>query len=327
MTKKELREIEKQIGYQFDNKMLLQQAFIRKSYSQEHPESEDNEVLEFIGDKALDIAVMKTLIEYYGEFTEEEEFISKRTEGKLTEIKKRLVKSKMLASRTELFGFQKYLIMGNGDIKQNVAEDTHVKEDLFEAIVGAVTLDCNWDLEIIQEVVGLMLDIDHYIQNSFTEDNNYVALVQQWHQKEFGKAPNYRFKFTWDYYHCTVNVDGYKFSGDGMTKNEARMEAAKQVYRYLEDSGRMYSMADEIDEPSLDNAINQLQELAQKEYFSMPEYLFEEQLDVHNNTFWTCTCSIEEYDICFRETAPLKKEAKKASAYSMLLYVLEQDEK
>ena len=72
MTKKELREIEKQIGYIFQNKMLLQQAFIRKSYSQEHPESEDNEVLEFIGDKALDIAVMKTLIEYYGEFTEGE---------------------------------------------------------------------------------------------------------------------------------------------------------------------------------------------------------------------------------------------------------------
>ena len=41
--------IEKQIGYTFENKELLQQAFIRRSYSKENG-GEDNEVLEFIGD-------------------------------------------------------------------------------------------------------------------------------------------------------------------------------------------------------------------------------------------------------------------------------------
>ena len=46
--------IEKQIGYEFHNRMLLQQAFTRKSYTNETHDGDNNEVLEFIGDKVLD---------------------------------------------------------------------------------------------------------------------------------------------------------------------------------------------------------------------------------------------------------------------------------
>ena len=38
-------------------------------------------------------------------------------------------------------GFAKHLVMGNSDIKNNVLNEMSVKEDLFEAIVGAVALD------------------------------------------------------------------------------------------------------------------------------------------------------------------------------------------
>ena len=67
MTNQDLENIKKLIGYgfgleyeEFDS--LLQQAFIRKSYSREKG-GQNNEVLEFIGDKALDIAVVKKLSE------------------------------------------------------------------------------------------------------------------------------------------------------------------------------------------------------------------------------------------------------------------------
>ena len=33
-----------------------------------------------------------------------------------------------------------------------------VKEDLFEAIIGAVALDSDWDMEELQEVIQIMLD-------------------------------------------------------------------------------------------------------------------------------------------------------------------------
>lgn len=53
MDSKDLQVIEARIGYSFKNSDLLQQAFVRRSYARENG-GEDNEVLEFIGDKVLD---------------------------------------------------------------------------------------------------------------------------------------------------------------------------------------------------------------------------------------------------------------------------------
>lgn len=57
--------VQGQIGYDFKNLDLLQQAFTRRSYTAENG-GENNEVLEFIGDKALDFVIVKLLIKKYG---------------------------------------------------------------------------------------------------------------------------------------------------------------------------------------------------------------------------------------------------------------------
>ena len=64
MNDKDLESIQGRIGYTFNNLDLLQQAFVRRSYSKENG-GEDNEVLEFIGDKALDFVIVKLLAEKY----------------------------------------------------------------------------------------------------------------------------------------------------------------------------------------------------------------------------------------------------------------------
>ena len=56
MDTNDLIGIENQIDYKFKNRDLLQQAFVRRSYSVENGGA-NNEVLEFIGDKALDFVV------------------------------------------------------------------------------------------------------------------------------------------------------------------------------------------------------------------------------------------------------------------------------
>ena len=58
--------IQSKIGYHFSNIQLLCQAFTRKSYAEENPQAQHNEVLEFYGDKALDFVVMKTMSKFYG---------------------------------------------------------------------------------------------------------------------------------------------------------------------------------------------------------------------------------------------------------------------
>lgn len=167
----DLANIQNTIGYKFNNLDLLQQALIRKTYSEEHG-GPNNEVLEFIGDKALDLAVIRLMMERFGAITEEminqenhKYFLTKLNEGDFTEIKKDLVEGHALSKDMDKLGFHKFLIMGNGDIKENKQGEKKVKEDLFEAIIGAVTIDCNWNMNKITDVVKEMIDIESYFKN------------------------------------------------------------------------------------------------------------------------------------------------------------------
>ena len=60
-----LEEVEQKISYWFKNKDLLFQAFTRSSYSTQYG-GENNEVLEFIGDRVLDFYVVKVIAERFG---------------------------------------------------------------------------------------------------------------------------------------------------------------------------------------------------------------------------------------------------------------------
>ena len=236
MNKQTTEAIESAIDYEFNNKHLLQQAFIRRSYSKEEG-GENNEVLEFIGDKALDFVVMKVIMKRFGHITNGEynEFKTKYDEGKFTEIKKDLVESKMLAKCIDNLGFNQYLIMGRGDRKNNVQDEDSVKEDLFEAIVGAVTIDSDWDFDAIEDVVKMMIDFNSFFNNDENEIE-YVAEIQKWSQKHYDELPNYRFDDTYDGYRCTLYLNGVNrnFYGEGKSKSGARFLAAKEAYEYLE---------------------------------------------------------------------------------------------
>lgn len=335
-----LKFIQAQIGYFFKNPDLLQQAFVRRSYSKENG-GEDNEVLEFIGDKALDFVVVKLLAEKYGSYAKEyddydpcedcNEFVSDFREGKLTEIKKKLVCREMLSSRIRTLGFQYELVMGKSDIDQRVYEQDSVQEDLFEAIVGAVSLDSDWDLTALTSVVDLMLDPNFYLENGFDEQPNYVEALQEWYQKKYHSIPFYQFRNDTLYlygnhkkYVCQLNLypleTGFVAGGD--TKSEARMAVAEQAYRYLEEQGLMFTWIDEVGEPDLNRAVNQLQELYQKGYIKEPQYEFRERYDEDGNPVWSCICSVNEEGLCGVGDFSSKKVAKREAAYKMLCLVL-----
>ena len=352
MKKEDYDYIESQIGYEFKNKDLLQQAFVRKTYSAENGGG-DNEILEFIGDKALDIVIVRYLIKEYGymasdcddsDSSEEwEEFYCDEDEGGLTEIKSRLVCKNTLSRRIEMLGMEEYLIMGNGDINNNVMNSKSVKEDLFEAIIGAVTLDCDWDFETIRSVVELMLDPEEELANDSEE--NYVSMIYEWTEKNLHKQPDFIYRTgmkstiiklsvntndrekyqSYIPYHCSLDLgDGIGwFSASGDSKSEARKEVCRKVYQWLDNHDRLFSIRDEIENPNKDDAINQLETLARRGYFTIPEYVFEEDHDEDGNPIWICECHIDEYEDYYYAKSSSKKDAKKTAAFSMLEYVLE----
>lgn len=340
MNNETAKIIETQIGYHFLNPFLLQQAFVRRSYTEEHG-GENNEVLEFIGDKALDFIVVKLLAEKYGAYAETlegydpyndiNEYVSKYNEGKLTEIKKKLVCREMLASRIRILGLQYQLIMGTGDVEQEVWENDSVQEDLFEAIVGAVALDSNWNIKTLENVIDLMLEPDYYLENGFNNEKNYVALLQQWYQKKHHNIPVYCFSNKFGNYYgeygnwtCMLGLSplAQGFTATGRSKSEVRMKVAKKAYEYLEENDLLFDWKDEVGEPELDRAINQLQELYQKGYIGEPCYEFSESYDGEGNPIWHCECHVEGKEYYFEDDFTSKKYGKKLVAYNMLCYIL-----
>lgn len=351
MEQKDFVFVQDQIGYNFQNTDLLQQAFVRRSYSKEHG-GEDNEVLEFIGDKVLDLIVIKLLTEKYGYFTSDyedynpndefNEFSCSKNEAELTDLKKRLVQKKTLADRIDVLDLADYFIMGNSDIQNNINQEMSVKEDLFEAIIGAVALDSNWDMEELQEVVQIMLDPDSYLGDD-TEDN-YVELIQEWTLKRYGMVPWYHFKkasqAVWysPFEGISSSYDGSPelkhiclpklgelntiFRSFGASKNEARKAVCELAYKELERKDLLFSIRDEIPNPNIADAISQLEILARRGYFSIPLYDFVQEYDNNGNPVWQCTCQIKEITKHFFAKSSSKKYAKKQAAYQMLKYTL-----
>ncbi len=330
--------IENAIDYKFRNRDLLQQAFIRRSYSKEEG-GENNEVLEFIGDKVLDMVVVKWLIGQYGYYCSDtqdfnrredcDEFGSKRNEHQLTQYKKALVCKETLANRIDLMGLADYLIMGKGDIKNNVQEQDSVKEDLFEAILGAVALDSKWDMSVLENTVDIMLDP---YSTLFSDVYDYYSDIQDWADEtlDFRYSCSYSeiicyfnlyYEETNSYWNTTTRRST-QITGRGRTKSIARNEACKKAYEFLDERGLLHTIRDEIDNPNLNQAINQLEILARRDYFSLPEYVFSNEYDENGNPVWKCECHIEEAEYYFDAIASTKKDAKKQAAFEMLEYVL-----
>ena len=150
MNRQGIDFVQSSINYQFKNLQLLEQAFTRKSYSEEHPEVQNNEVLEFYGDEILDFFVTKMMYKRFSRILNNE-LVSEKNEGELTKLKSILVSKESLARCMYNIGFSKFLYLGKSDEKNEVYKSKSVNEDLFEAIIGAVAADCDWNYENLEK--------------------------------------------------------------------------------------------------------------------------------------------------------------------------------
>ncbi len=127
-----LSDAEKIIGYTFSDKTLLRKAFTHSSYSNEHKSVEDYQRLEFLGDAVLGLVTGLRLFHIF----------PSAKEGELTKRRAALVSAETLASVIDELGLIRFMIVGTGQAAEDVLNSENVKCDLFEAIIGAIVLDC-----------------------------------------------------------------------------------------------------------------------------------------------------------------------------------------
>lgn len=207
-----LDDVQKKIGYWFDNEDLLLQAFTRSSYSSQHG-GENNEVLEFLGDRVLDFYVVKVIADrfgfvksqsdYYDEENDLDEYciVAHKNEADFTELKKQIVSNETLAKTIDKLGLFKYMYLGDTDLENPKFKDNliKVKADLFEAILGAVAIDSDWNQDELQNVVEFMLQIDDFLADIDTEEprpskfqlENAVTTLKELAEKGRCSIPEY----------------------------------------------------------------------------------------------------------------------------------------
>lgn len=125
-------EFEQIIGYIFQDKELLCEAFSHSSYANEKKKHRrSNERLEFLGDSVLSIVVSQYLFEHYPELPE----------GELTRVRAALVCEKSLHRFALRIRLGDFLLLGKGESHTGGRERPSILADAFEAVIAAIYLD------------------------------------------------------------------------------------------------------------------------------------------------------------------------------------------
>lgn len=141
----DFKAITQALSYEFKDRKLLLRALTRRSAINERLQTStigDNQRLEFLGDKILNLVVSDIVMENHPDWSE----------GKLTTTVSQYVNNNgPLAKIAKHLGLDKYLLMGVGEEKENHArENTKVLSDAMEALIGALWLDNNKDYNFIR---------------------------------------------------------------------------------------------------------------------------------------------------------------------------------
>ena len=129
------------------NPYLFLQALTQRSYTNEHRDAENNEILAFYGDRVLEWYVTRMLLNRFsGEGKETPWFLSDFDEDEYTNLKSKLVCRSNLAKIARYYDLGDYLRVGRGS-KESETNSDNVLGELVEALIGACALDSSYDYE------------------------------------------------------------------------------------------------------------------------------------------------------------------------------------
>lgn len=220
------QELEKIIGVEFRDPMLLRQACTHRSYINENRGLGlgHNERLEFLGDAVLELVVTNFL---YHKFPE-------RAEGDLTAYRSALVNTISLAKVGEVMGINPYLLMSKGETKDIGRARSIIIADAVEAIIGAIYTDQGFGIaaNFVSRNLLEVVDIDEIVDKKLWLDAK--SRFQERAQEKVGITPSYKTLKETGPDHSklfTLGVflgDVQVATGAGLSKQEAEQKAAEK---------------------------------------------------------------------------------------------------
>ncbi len=224
---KDFSLLEKKLGIKFNNKDLLIQAFIHRSYINEKPDFylSHNERLEFLGDAVLELVVTEELYKKY----------PKKPEGELTNWRAALVNAKMLSCISKEIGFNDFLLLSQGERKETGKARQFILADTLEAFIGALYLDQGYKICYILIKKFIIKKLPYIIKERLYKDAK--SLFQEKAQEKQGVTPNYKVVKEYGPDHAKHFVIGAFLGqelvakGEGSSKQEGEEASAKRALK------------------------------------------------------------------------------------------------
>jgi len=225
-----LKLLEKKIGLEFKNKDLLHNAFIHRSYLNEHKNFRlpSNERLEFLGDSVLSLITSVYLFKNFPYLEE----------GDYTEIKSAIVKTESLATSAKNLKLEDDLLLSRGEEKSGGKTNKNILADCFEALIGSIFLDSSF--EKAYEFVARFLFKDRI--DNLIKSKDYLSpktRLQEVIQAKYKTIPRYKVLEESGPEHKRIFKIGVFFAGKKLgvgvaaSKKAAEEEAAKKAFANL----------------------------------------------------------------------------------------------
>jgi len=214
------KELEIVINYNFKNPDLLKQALIHKSYDN----LDNNEKLEFLGDRVLGLVISKKLIDIYP--NEKEGIIDKKFAN--------LVNKKICFNISNKINIKKFMFLGTSHKFLERSADK-ITGDCLEALIGAIYLDGG-----LKYAEKFILNFwKEYLENSTFPLIDSKTQLQEYSLKKFKELPKYTFyKKTGPQHKPIFKTEvqipnSKKVIGIGTSKKNAQQNAASKLLQFL----------------------------------------------------------------------------------------------
>jgi len=216
-----LTNLEKKLEIKFKNTDLLIEALTHKSFNSK----DNNEKIEFLGDRVLGLVIAKKLLEIYPD--EKEGILDKKFAS--------LVNKKTCLEIAKKIELEKYILTFNPKNKKIKIEDK-VISDSCEALIGAIYLDKGFTT-----VEKFILELwENKINESIITPIDAKTKLQELSLKKFKKLPIYKLISNTGPRHkpifkIAVKLENTKFfTAEGNSKKNAEQNAAQLCLNNIE---------------------------------------------------------------------------------------------
>jgi len=226
-TPSQLNLLQAELGYTFKDPALLLRCLTHVSYDRQKSAGH-NEVLEFLGDAVLDLAVSDLLIRHNPE----------KSEGDLSRMRAGLVNSSVLAEKAALLNLGAVLRIGKGEERTAGRNKPSILAGAFEALLGGVYQESGY--EAACAVVERYFAAD--VTTKTLGQRDYKTRLQEISQMLFRGPPDYRVVSETGPDHqkrfiTEIAVGGKVLGqGEGKSKKQSEQEAAKKALDALKEN-------------------------------------------------------------------------------------------